>query len=871
MRLIAVAISSCILTIALNLPLARLAAQNPQTIPSIQQGIELYQKERYRSALQVWNATIAREDDALSKSFILSNMALAYQKLGDRTAADRALAKALQILDKIDRTSGYSIRAKALNTKGYLHWLRGNFAAAITAWDRAIENYLQVEDGENVFKCQLNQAKALQASGFSSKARAILEQIEDESKQIENVRLKATRLQYLGNILRKVGDFQRSEAVLKESLSLIDSADTLLELGNTERALSDNYLATDRVELANKYAERAIANYQQAFSLGNLQAGLNQLSLAIPLGKWSDIALLIPKLERGLVGMPHSRMEVYSRLNLIHSLSCLQEIDQNNFSCVSQLHQDRLKQLIELERPALNLPSLKQIAKNLQAIIHQAEDSQTKSYAVGELGKLYEGQQQWELAEKYTQQALLILEGIDTPEIRYRWQWQLGRILKQQAKIPEAIAAYSAAVDNLKSVRSDLLVFNTEAQFSFRDNIEPIYRELVDLLLIGQVSQDNLELAIQSIDTLQLAEVENFLNCDLGSSLQLKLRNKNLDDVDARAGFIYPIILKDRLEVIFKLPGQPLRHHPSFVTQETIKQTLRELKRAIVRGYPERETLAAGVVYNWLIAPLEPYLAGDLQVDTLVFVLDGELRNIPMGVLYDSSKQEYLIQKPYALALLPSFQVFDLQTKSPKLQVLGAGISERLQVENKSFAGLNVTEELDNIKNIVSSSILLNSQFTETNIQQNLDRENFSVIHLATHGNFSSNPEDTYLLIYADANQGSLLKARDLDKLLRQSKSQQPLDLLVLSACETAEGDNRATLGLAGLAVRAGTRSTLASLWQVNDRSTVKLMERFYRELSTHRVSKALALQRAQQELLNDPQYRSPYYWSSYVLVGNWR
>ena len=871
MRLIAVAISSCILTIALNLPLARLAAQNPQTIPSIQQGIELYQKERYRSALQVWNATIAREDDALSKSFILSNMALAYQKLGDRTAADRALAKALQILDKIDRTSGYSIRAKALNTKGYLHWLRGNFAAAITAWDRAIENYLQVEDGENVFKCQLNQAKALQASGFSSKARAILEQIEDESKQIENVRLKATRLQYLGNILRKVGDFQRSEAVLKESLSLIDSADTLLELGNTERALSDNYLATDRVELANKYAERAIANYQQAFSLGNLQAGLNQLSLAIPLGKWSDIALLIPKLERGLVGMPHSRMEVYSRLNLIHSLSCLQEIDQNNFSCVSQLHQDRLKQLIELERPALNLPSLKQIAKNLQAIIHQAEDSQTKSYAVGELGKLYEGQQQWELAEKYTQQALLILEGIDTPEIRYRWQWQLGRILKQQAKIPEAIAAYSAAVDNLKSVRSDLLVFNTEAQFSFRDNIEPIYRELVDLLLIGQVSQDNLELAIQSIDTLQLAEVENFLNCDLGSSLQLKLRNKNLDDVDARAGFIYPIILEDRLEVIFKLPGQPLRHHPSFVTQETIKQTLRELKRAIVRGYPERETLAAGVVYNWLIAPLEPYLAGDLQVDTLVFVLDGELRNIPMGVLYDSSKQEYLIQKPYALALLPSFQVFDLQTKSPKLQVLGAGISERLQVENKSFAGLNVTEELDNIKNIVSSSILLNSQFTETNIQQNLDRENFSVIHLATHGNFSSNPEDTYLLIYADANQGSLLKARDLDKLLRQSKSQQPLDLLVLSACETAEGDNRATLGLAGLAVRAGTRSTLASLWQVNDRSTVKLMERFYRELSTHRVSKALALQRAQQELLNDPQYRSPYYWSSYVLVGNWR
>ncbi|MDJ0592369.1 MAG: CHAT domain-containing protein, partial [Pleurocapsa sp. MO_226.B13] len=272
------------------------------------------------------------------------------------------------------------------------------------------------------------------------------------------------------------------------------------------------------------------------------------------------------------------------------------------------------------------------------------------------------------------------------------------------------------------------------------------------------------------------------------------------------------------------------------------------------------------------IEPLETYLENNNQITTLVFVLDGELRNIPMGVLYDSKQKEYLIQKQYALVLLPSFQVFDLQTTSTALKVLGAGISEELQVENKSFVGLNVTEELANIQNSIPSSILLNSEFTRPNIQKNLDTGDFSVVHLATHGNFSSNPEETYIVVYdSDAANASLLKARELDKLLRQSDKQKPIELLVLSACETAEGDERATLGLAGLAIRAGARSTLATLWQVSDQSTVKLMNRFYQELSIPGTSKAIALHRAQQELLDDPKYQAPYYWSPYVLVGNWR
>lgn len=867
-----------ILSLSINFFSHQVIAQTPRTIDLLREGIELYQAEKYTEAIKIWNIGLSQEIDPLSKALFFNNISLSYQQLGDLKKSESAINQSLEILNKIkDKNHKYKkVLAKSLNTKGNLYWLKDNYNNAISIWSKAANNYLEVGDINNSIKCQLNQVQALHLLGTNSQAREILEQIANKINDISDSQLKSIGLRHLGNSLRKLGNLKESEKILLSSLDILISSNTLLELGNTEQALSNSYLATNQLELADSYGENALANYQKAFnSNNNLKAEINYLNFAISLGKWSDIRSLIPQINQSLTSLPFTKKGIYTRLNFIHSLSCLKDIqDNHNLACVSKIRQDRLKQILVTQKPNIKTPNWETIARNIKTIITKASDSKTKSYSMGELGKLYESQQKWQLAQNYTQQALLTLEGIYAPEIRYRWQWQLGRILKHQGSIQGAITAYTAAIDNLKSVRNDLLIVNSEAQFSFRDNTEPIYRELVYLLLQGnkKVSQAHLEKAIESIDTLQLAEIENFLNCDLSSTLQLKYSTKNLTEIDRNAGFIYPIILEDRLTVIFQLPGQPLRYHTNFVEQESVKQTLKKLKTAILRGYPEQTIALSQIVYDWLIRPLEPYLAETREINTLVFVLDGELRNIPMGVLYDAKQQEYLIQKPYALALLPSFQVFDLQTQPTKLEVLGAGISQDIQVADKSFVGLNVTEELRNIGNTLSTHTLLNSEFTQANIQKNLATGNFSIVHLATHGNFSSNPEETYLVVYdSKTAAGSLLKARELDKLLRQTKTKQPIDLLVLSACETAEGDTRATLGLAGLATKAGTRSTLASLWQVNDESTTELMTRFYQELSIPGTSKVMALHRAQQSLLRDPNYQTPYYWSPYVLVGNWR
>ncbi len=114
------------------------------------------------------------------------------------------------------------------------------------------------------------------------------------------------------------------------------------------------------------------------------------------------------------------------------------------------------------------------------------------------------------------------------------------------------------------------------------------------------------------------------------------------------------------------------------------------------------------------------------------------------------------------------------------------------------------------------------------------------------------------------------MKVKDFDKILRlgNSSKSRAIELLVLSACQTALGDKRATLGLAGIAVRAGARSTLATLWSVDDESTAVLMSKFYDELENPTLTKADALRRAQISLLESDEI--PYLWAPYVLVGNW-
>ncbi|MDZ8077934.1 MAG: CHAT domain-containing protein [Nostoc sp. DcaGUA01] len=799
----------------------------------IQQGRELYQAQRYAEAVNIWQLALKAENNPSSQAMVLNYLSLAYQQLGNWQQATQTISSSLKLIQNFQQATLQTklIFAQALNTQGSLQLAEGKTEQALNTWQQAATIYTAAGYTQGRIGSLINQAQAQQALGLYLQARKTLAEVEQTLENQPDEQLKTTGLRSLGNVLKSVGAFADSRRILQQSLELSQKASksqpelsaTLLSLGNTAYAQGDT-------DAALAYYEQA-ANIVSANSMTQIQAQINQLQLLIATGQTKKAENLSVQLQPKLTNLSPSRSTIYSRINFAKSLVKL-GTKENATS-----------------------------AKLLAIAIQEAEnlsDRQAQSYALGYLGGLYEQTQQWSNAQDLTQQALQIAQAINAPHIAYQWQWQLGRILKAQGEIKQATSAYEVAFTTLKSLRGDLVAINSDIQFSFREAVEPVYREYVQLLLNPESSQEQLIQARQVIESLQLAELDNFFRsaCLQGQIVQIEQIQQSAATV------IYPIILPDRLEVILSLPEQGLRHYATKISQPEVEEVIEQLRENLEKPFttPEGKLLSAKV-YDWLIRPVEAELAQS-QVKTLVFILDGALRNVPIAALYDGNN--YLVEK-YSIALTPGLELLGPRPlRQSKLKTLAAGLTEA----RHGFSSLpNVSDELKTIESEVPSEVLLNQTFTSAALRKQIDSVPFSVVHLATHGQFSSNADETFVLAWDKP-----IKINELKDLLRsrEQTTPEPIELLVLSACETAEGDKRAALGLAGIAIQAGARSTLASLWSLDDESSARLIGQFYKELATKQVTKAEALRQAQLSLLKDPDYRHPIHWAAYVLLGNW-
>ncbi|MFK5969979.1 MAG: CHAT domain-containing protein [Candidatus Marithrix sp.] len=166
----------------------------------------------------------------------------------------------------------------------------------------------------------------------------------------------------------------------------------------------------------------------------------------------------------------------------------------------------------------------------------------------------------------------------------------------------------------------------------------------------------------------------------------------------------------------------------------------------------------------------------------------------------------------------------------------------------------------------MNKKVLMNKQFSTKQVQQNLLKYEYDVIHLATHGKFDINPESNFILTFKEK-----LSVDALSHLLTIDKSdrKQSMELLTLSACETARGSEESAFGLAGIAIRTGVKSSLASLWFVNDKSTSELMTEFYKQWQTG-LSKAQALRKAQILIIKKGKGIEVKHWAPFILISNW-
>jgi CHAT domain-containing protein len=693
--------------------------------------------------------------------------------------------------------------------------------------------------------------------------------------------VQVSALNNLGEVLRLVGNLEAAQVTLAQALNLATPISTaaqspvLLSIANNLRDLGNR--ARDRTNqlqlpalaamtcptqpLANlkaaEYYQRSIACYQAAHSL---PAQLNQLGLQVDIAQWLRLH------EQGSI--TSSWQQQFQQSALIQNIQQQLSTQPYNY--------DGVTKRINFARSLVGAanPQWPAAQKLLAAAIDRARTFDNKialTNAVGTLGWLQVQARQWPAAIQSTEQAIALATNDQANDTLYQWEWQLGKILqeKNEPDLVRSQAAYQRAVAALEKTRGNLRVINPDAQLALRDQVEPLYRELVNLSL--RLPKPDLAKIVAQVDALKLVELENFLQCQLEVS-----RSINEFAEDAGAAVFYPVILADRLEMIVQLPGNQFQRFVVPVTRTKLEATLQNLRQNLTQPQFGWDAEPAAQLYDWLLRPAQKYL--NPQIKNLVFVMDEMLQDLPVAALFDRQRQEYLIDK-YPVSVTPGLKILGAKkSEGSRGNILIGGLTTTAA---RTVGGKRVgtyeplpyaATEIQGIKSLFPQATeLVGNKFTRNNLQRALASNAYRMVHLATHGVFSSDVQQTFI-VTADGQSSTsgtnaVINLPDLQKMMKQGQAGS-IDLIVLSACETATGDRRSALGLAGMAVRSGAASTLASLWSVDDLATAELMQQFYETLVKKGVSKAEALRVAQRGVRSEHEH--PYYWASFVLVGNW-
>jgi CHAT domain-containing protein len=783
----------------------------------------------------------------------------------------QALSQWQKVLDKTpyltERLEARLGLAQIYRDLGHYHHSHHQLKTALALVEQSDHPLLHARLLNEFSKQSLSEGK----KGFKA-ARQFGQNALDMARRLNNPLILAEVLNHWGNVFIIEYDYEGAVNHFDEALSLLRAYQSA-----PRDALDSNTLAELETWSGKLLINRAQAIFLQEAELSKFTA------------KKSTFRASIAALNLAWLATNKKWVSPYQHVFGLISLSQLtQKIQQQLTASSTQLTNLTTQTLFK--------------ARDLAILLDNAT---AKAYSYGYLGQWYEQHRRYRDALQLTRQALFFAG--QTQEhllLSYLWQWQTARIFKADGDHQQAIKAYQQAIAHFQQVRTKLITtgYVNLMEFDFREKVAPIYFELADLLLQQAHSETHsafkksqlLQQARATIESFKAAELQDYLQADC-----LDLYRQCLDVgslLDQQTALLYTILLPNRLELLlqrhdglkqFIIPidektlreqvislSSQLHHHPNpevlarkrsqsgVANAEICTPALRGGQSQTLKTAAHDFLKPAQTLYQRLIKPLQ---LDDIK--TLVIVPDGILRTIPFAALHDG--EHFLIEK-YALATLPNLCLKPSRHSQKKQKtILLSGLSKAIQ----GFSGLPCAKyELESIQNIYNDTAkpLLNESFTYPNLQTHLKQTNYDIVHIASHAQFSPYLEKTFVLTYDDK--------LNLDKLSRlisntQLKTKSPLELLTLSACETGIGNDRAPLGLAGVALKAGTQSVFASLWAIDDEATPAVVIEFYKQLQTPGLSKAKALQNAQKMMLthkNYVRYRHPYYWAAFLLIGHW-
>ena len=725
------------------------------------------------------------------------------------------------------------------------HYQSGDYQAFVDQVDRQIRHSkLPVEQA---FKLKLYQADAQQKLGQPVEALKRLLQAEQLLNKNKPLKADANSLLLLnaqfGSLYTQLNALDRATPYLDKALEYLPKVD---DVNIKAKALNDIALLLikqGKTEKARQLLSQASALLDKTPSV--LKASIN-----------TNIAKLA--VEEALFDQLNDALE--------RSVESIDELSAANdkaflYVTVGKLYSDSLNRYGAIVPKNYQVKAYQQYQQAIETA-KRSGDNNLLAYAYGELAILYEDAARYEEASHYGLQALFYAQQSGNKNSLYQWQWLVARTSAMQGRLVESAKQFEQALETVESIRYTLV---EGAQGAYRSIVGPIYYQYADLQLHrtaamaeGKQKQQILFAVREALENVKRAEIEDYFN---NQCLKGETDTQDLENILVETAVLYPVLLEDRVELLIS-NGKQITQFNTPVRLNKLTQTVRDFRLQI-----ERETGSSRYkkysqeLYSWLIEPLQGYL-GQQGIHTLIIIPDGPLRTIPFSALYDG--KQYLIEK-YAIATAPGLTMVDSQPlEKQSIDVFAGGISESVQ----GFAALvNVDKELVSLQKNIHASIHQNAAFTNSLLESQLKAGQFNVVHLATHGEFLSDYKKSFLLTH----DGRFTLTR-LESTVGQRgiEGEEPLELLVLSACQSAAGDDRAALGLAGVAIQAGARSALATLWSINDEATFQLINEFYVQLQKETLSKAESLRRAQLKLIADQRFEHPSNWSPFLLIGNW-
>jgi CHAT domain-containing protein len=584
------------------------------------------------------------------------------------------------------------------------------------------------------------------------------------------------------------------------------------------RAKIYSFLASEDIERRDEFlkivkSDRSLAQKLalEETSIASSMSSEEQIRANLNLAKISPKLVDLLKLDREIEAFPSSESKIIFLLQLakIHS-----------------------KPLLLLEKAV--------------SLSFELQDPLKLSWSWGALGEYYYAQGLLEEALEPSLRAIWSAQQVNDWAKLSKWEWLVARIYQKLNQPESAFREYRNAVSTIKRLREDL-AGSSLGQNLFYDTIDPILRDFISFLLTQPiVSQQNLIETIEVLRLNQLAELDNFF----GDICQIELNST----ITQRAEYVslYTLLLPENSYEIMKFADGSYQLVKLGITSDSLKEIILDWRKNLTDVFYGNYRTGSKSLYDILIKPIKIELESR-KIEHIVFVQDSLLRNIPMGGLFDNNSQQYLTENyiiSYSLDLGGS-----LIQDFPGYPLIVGSSQPTLTFPNPLP---EVITETKFIQDILGGKRLFNESFTPESLRNNLGENNYQILHIASHSRFSGLSEEVEIQTGTE-----VLNLQEFEQILNYKNDS--LQNLVLSACETASGSRYATLGIAGIGLRAKISNVLGSLWFIDDKSSMKFFLDFY-QFWIEEKSIAKALQKAQIEQIK--QNINPTNWANYILIS---